>query len=239
MKKIYAKTINILFLGLLNFCCNSALSRPQLTLNFSFFESENWLAGFADYPAGEEDYYELSFGYTNLPDPLSEYRGVFLSGTNHSDDLFMYVKSEISNLLPNTKYEIKFLLTIATNAPNNCVGIGGAPGESVAIKAGIASQEPLVYVDDQNYFRMTIDKGFQSSSGKNALYLGNFANNLDCSSSIGERIYMLKSLTSNENSLILETGNDGSAWIIFATDSGFEGNTKIYFVDATVYLILD
>src|ERR1700722_503038 len=81
------------------------LSAETLELNFSN-GSNGFVGDFADYPVGTEDFYELSWGWENLLSQTELKKGLYLSGNNHSDDLWMYVKRRIDGLQPNTAYEL-------------------------------------------------------------------------------------------------------------------------------------
>ena len=63
-------------------------------------DEEGWIGDFADYPKGEEGFYELLFEYSKLPFPLDQNKGALrVFGNNHSDDLFMFIKRKVSGLL--------------------------------------------------------------------------------------------------------------------------------------------
>ena len=128
-----------------------------------------------DYPPAHEEIYELTSGHRALPPPLESRSGLFISGVNRSDDLFMFFRGPIAGLTPGATYAVEVSLEIATSTPSGCVGVGGAPGESVWIKAGMTAEEPLAVLDD-SYLRMNIDIGNQSNSGAQAVVLGNVAN---------------------------------------------------------------
>jgi len=68
---------------------------------------------------------------------------------------------------------------IATRTPSGCFDIGGAPGESVWIKAGATGVEPLPILIGGD-LRMNVDVGNQSQGGENAVVLGNVANSRSC-----------------------------------------------------------
>lgn len=199
---------------------------PDLPVDYTFeFDdgTEGWEGDFADYPAGEEVAYELNFDYEMLPVPLDQYEGALvLSGTNMSDDLFMYAKRRIADLSPNTTYSVQFSIQFASDVPDKQVGVGGSPGESVWIKAGATTIEPEVEMDDMNYYRMNIDKGGQSQGGSDMVVLGDFSNDTD------EEVYTLKTV-SNDEPLMVTTNNEGECWVIVGTDSGFESTTTIYY----------
>ena len=65
------------------------------------------------------------------------------SGNSHSDDLLMFVKRKLTGLTPNQTYQATFDIQIATNTADDCVGVGGSPGENVYIKAGMTENEPI------------------------------------------------------------------------------------------------
>ncbi|MFP4089291.1 MAG: hypothetical protein ACLFT3_03220 [Cyclobacteriaceae bacterium] len=55
---------------------------------FTFEESmAGWEGDFADYPIGEDEFFELNYDREPLPAPLDQDRyGLVLSGSNRSDD---------------------------------------------------------------------------------------------------------------------------------------------------------
>jgi hypothetical protein len=191
---------------------------------------QGWSGDFSDYPLGDEYFYELSWGWENLPKPIDQLtKGIFLNGNNHSDDLFMFVKRKITGLQPNTLYDVEFSVVIETNAPQNSCGIGGASGECVYFKAGGSTEEP-VKVLDHGFYHLNVDKGNQSEGGKNAQVIGNLAHP---SVDLDNVEYHPKMLSSPEP-FSIQTDSKGSLWIFLGTDSGFEGLTKFYIADVHV-----
>lgn len=184
---------------------------------------EGWEVDFADYPVGEETFYELHSEHSFLPDPLDETEGAIkITGNNHSDDLFMFARKKVSGFQSNTTYKLVFTIEFASNVPDGMFGVGGSPGESVIIKAGATSFEPEKVVDNDNFYRMNIDKSNQAQSGEDMIVIGDFSNDTD------EDFYTLKTVSNNE---IFEVTSDenGEFWLIVGTDSGFESTTTIYY----------
>src|SRR5688572_16762834 len=133
--------------------------------------AEGWTHGFADYPVGEEAFHELEFAHRALPPALGGGRsGLYLSGNNHSDDLFMFVKAPVDGLESATAYDVRLQVRIASKAPKGAVGIGGAPGESVVFKAGATAVEPVPVAVDGTQ-RMNVDIGSQATGGADAVVL--------------------------------------------------------------------
>lgn len=205
---------------------NSSAGIAVLEFNLQF--DHTWMAGFADYPKGDESFYQLKSDAVNLPAPLQDLAGVYVSGSNHSDDLFMYVKKKFTGFDANTQYHIEFDLTFATNTPRDCFGVGGAPGEGVTVKAGASTQEPIALEDGSGYYRMNIDIGSQTNSGSDAIALGNIASSRECGSA-GDDTYELKTLSHGMNSFDVYSNAEGEVWFLFGTDSGFEAITNIYY----------
>ena len=210
------------------------LSSPAATLaqdglggDFRFdFESdaEGWMVGFADLPVDyDQSVYELAHEHRPLPDGL-EGSGIYVQGHNRSDDLFMFLKKRVDALRPDTTYAVSVSIGLATNVPLGLVGIGGSPGESVYVKAGASTVEPIATEGDNRHLRMNIDKGNQSNGGESMVVLGNVAH-----PEVTDDEYRVKALDNTGMPLSVTTDSTGQAWLIVGTDSGFEGLTRLYY----------
>jgi hypothetical protein len=208
--------------------------RNTKMLYIDFDDGANgWNPGFADYPAGQETFYELAAGLETLPASLgSNRKGYKLGGNNHSDDLYMFVTKQVDGLEPNTRYDFRFKVTFGSNAQKNCLGVGGAPGESVWIKVGASKTEPKAINDGAGNLLMNIDKGQQATGGSDAIVIGNFANDRECGDA--DTSYREKSLVSEKGTFSTTTDDKGNVWILLSTDSGFESTTTIYFMELEV-----
>ncbi|WP_062058001.1 hypothetical protein [Cellvibrio sp. OA-2007] len=240
-KKLLKKSLFILpLLGLLSACGsdNDDIKPDPNTkvLHIDFNDSiAGWKTGFADYPAGEETFYELGSSHSNLPAALNTQRkGYKVTGNNHSDDLFMFVTKKVDGLEPNTRYDLRFKVTFGTNAQNNCVGIGGSPGNSVWIKVGATKDEPKAVDDGTGFLLLNWDKGNQAAGGSDAIIAGDFANSQECSTTDVVTTYLKKSVMTEKGAYSTITDDQGSLWLLMGTDSGFEGTTTIYFMDLEV-----
>jgi len=225
----------LLFLILFSGCGTSSDSDDSLTFTFDFDKStEDWTAGFADYPVGEEDFFNLNVNWLPLPAPLDTNRRAFLiSGDNRSDDLFMFIKRKMDGLTPLANYSLRIDIKLASDSPEDAVGIGGGPGTSVFLKAGATGVEPVPIVTDEpgfegGFYRMNIDRGNQAEGGKDMPVIGNVAHNKDTF----EYALIERSL---EN-FTVQANERGEAWLIIGTDSGFEGTTTLYYSEIVVQL---
>jgi hypothetical protein len=199
--------------------------------NYTFaVDTEGWTGGFADYDIDLEPIYELRFSHSTLPEPLDTYEGaVRIAGNNHSDDLFMFMKTRIDQLDANATYAVTFTVEFASNVADGMAGVGGSPGEGVVLKAGATAFEPKTIIDESGYYRMNIDKGTQTNSGRDMVIIGDFSNDSDTNR------YKLKTVH-NSVPLYVTADENGSIWVIVGTDSGFEGQTEIYYNNVTVDL---
>jgi len=206
--------------------CTGETKVPEVTYKFDETQ-EGWIGGFADLPIGEEnkEFYSLDFQYADIPVEGKESKGLYITGNNHSDDLFMYITKKVDKeigLKANTKYKVDLSFDMATGVPGGMMGIGGSPGSSIYVKAGIVNVEPNVVEDSLNYYRFNIDQGSQSGGGKDMTVLGN----VEKTDESVDESFQYKSF---ESSYEVITDENGQAWIVIGTDSGFEGITQLYY----------
>ncbi|MFM8982180.1 MAG: peptidylprolyl isomerase, partial [Spartobacteria bacterium] len=211
-----------------------ALPEGTVVREFDFSMSDQgFAAGFADLPADyDPEFYNLVADHRNLHAELGVGKGLFISGTNHSDDLWMFWKKKLTGLEPNTDYQVVLDLEMASNVAPGLVGVGGAPGESVYVKAGASQAEPLVASDSEGQLRLTVDKANQAVSGSAAAVIGNVAKENDDSDQ-----YALLHRNNRTVQQSATSSADGSLWIFFGTDSGFESTTSLYYTHAAAVLV--
>lgn len=190
-----------------------------------------WTGDFADYPVDSTGYH-LYVELDTLPFSInsdSTKKGLRISGVNGSDDLFMFIKKKVSGLRKNTTYEILFNVRFASNAPAGAVGIGGGPGESVYVKVGASTVEPeKKLVDD--YYQLNIDKGNQAEGGENMIVIGHIA----VAVTTPQKYALIVRNNNASNGVYATTDDRGELWLIVGTDSGFEGQTTLYYTQVDV-----
>ena len=158
-----------------------------------------------------------------------------VQGHNRSDDLFMYIKKQLTALQPDTLYSIVIEVEFANDAPAGAFGIGGPPGEALFVKVGASTEEPVPVEGEMGgepYFQLNVDKGSQSEGGKNAIVVGDGAK-LE-NEEFG--VYELKTLNNAGEPLEIKSDADGNIWIFVGTDSGFEGKTILYYTGINAVL---
>lgn len=190
--------------------------------------AQGWTAGFSDYPADNAASYQLASGIRTLPFNASK-SGFFISGMNRSDDLFMFLKRQFSGLEPSSKYYARVRLSFLSNAGVDCVGVGGAPGESVYLKFGYGDKEPK-----QDGYDLNLDKGQQSADGTHAKVIGNVAAlGTDCS---GQKFAEKTVQTTTAQRIPVYSNAQGQVWLFVGTDSGYEGLTSLYYSSIEIAL---
>jgi len=227
-----------LLLGL-STACSADLepdSAGRLDLLFTFDSStQNWSGNFTDLAPGQVNDVGFLFEQRELPAETGFLGGaLFVSGRNVSDDLFMFAAHPVTGLRPETSYALTFELELASNAPSGCVGVGGAPGESVYLKVGAAVQQPDRVTSASGNLSLNLDKGDQSAGGANAQMVGDIANGTtDCTAPVYRRI----TRDNRANPLRVTSDSQGELWLLVGTDSGFENTTSLYY--DTIRVILE
>lgn len=206
------------------------VDRMSTVIDHNFNSSTtDWVGGFADYPEGVEEDWGFSVTHSFLPSPLdTTKKGVRISGSNHSDDLFMYLTRKVSLNRPDQLYKGTFEVQFATNAAEGSVGVGGSPAHSVYMGVGLTSEEPKKVLDSTDgHYRMNISKIQQATDGEDMKVIG------DVSNGKSEPEYTLVTRTGEFTG---KTDSQGNLWIIVGTDSGFEAVTTLYYTRIKVEL---
>lgn len=201
-------------------------AEPAVTFDFEK-DDAGFTPIFADYPAGDgvDDFYELRHGWADLP--MGGGKGLFLSGNNHSDDLFMGYYKELSGLKPGQLYEFHVTFRLATNVDGGMIGVGGSPGASVFVKGGVTTARPRRTVDELGQYRLNIHKGNQAVGGCDLLVLGNLEK--EEAARPGEYEWKAFSFT-----MLAKADAEGRAYLLLGTDSGFEAASSYYLDDITL-----
>ena len=192
-------------------------------MNFDFEGGDSgFLPIFADLPAveGTEEFYELEHGHVTVPVEGAG-KGMFLSGNNHSDDLFMGYYRELAGLTPGERYVFQVTFQLATDVEGGLIGIGGSPGASVYVKGGVTARKPVAAETEERYYRLNLDKGNQGTGGADMALLGDMEKYAP--QRPGE--YEFKTFAFAAEAV---PGEDGKVYLILGTDSGFEGTSSWY-----------
>lgn len=200
---------------------------------FDFSTSAHgFVPGFADYPSNyDPSLYNLIADYLPRPTNLGSSPALFIGGHNRSDDLFMFWKKRLTGLPPTQAVRLTVELEFSSKYREGMVGVGGAPGEGVTMKIGATPFEPMPVLDGERWWRMNFNKGNQSVGGADMAVVGHIGKPDD-----GNDSYILLTRDQHGASISATTSADGSIWLVFGSDSGFEGLTELYYTRLTVWI---
>ncbi len=188
--------------------------------------NDGWNAVFAEYPDGEQEFYELASGLKNLPEPLDQIKkGFMLSGNNHSDALQMWLVKQLSGLAANARYTIETEVELASKYPDGSVGIGGSPGNSVHLVSKFATEGYTLEKGktEGDNIKLILKKVESVPESVMEVELGDV--------SITSDQYVYKLITRKKSSApnVVVTDNTGKVWAVVGTWSGFEGISTLYY----------
>jgi hypothetical protein len=168
---------------------------------------------------------EVNFSAGMQASPIPPHQmALHLFGNNVSDDLFVYVKKELTGLLPNRVYSVHVEATLISDT-------GNVGGSSHIIKLGASTVEPTSIIVVENaapYYRMNIDVGGSSTSGKNAVNSGDLS---------GNGTPNPESLTfKTPRPVVVQSDANGRLWLLIGVDSAFEVLTEVYYTEITASL---
>ena len=231
------KKLSIVLLPLILGGCNSdnndipdTIETISVTSDFNEGE-QGWEAAFSDFPPATPDIdkYHMDSGIRTLSTDDSK-KGFYITALNRSDDVFMFLKKQITDVEPNQRYLLEGSIEFFSNAGSDCFGVGGSPGDSVWVKTGATELEPA-----QADYHMNIDIGDQNISGNDSVLIGTIAApGIGCDEfePIGEKTIEF----SAEEGFEFISSEDGDVWLYFGTDSGYEGVTKIIYTKVSFTL---
>jgi hypothetical protein len=229
--KLCKRVYGLIFLAVF-VACDADDSDPNAFLispmDFDFSQGvQGWEAGFADFPSNPEDsaLFQLEYAYTDqVPESILTKKSFMLSGSNVNKDLFMYLKTKVSDLKPETEYTITFTIELASNLNTSLPATG-----SVFLKAGATPIEPRSIIVDGNYV-LNIDKGDDGIAGMDVIALGDIATPANAT---GYALITRNNTMANSR-YVAKTDSNGDLWLIVGTDSNLEGSTKVFYTRINV-----
>ncbi len=185
--------------------------------------AEGWSGDYSDFPVSEEDSLGLTFEPSGLPEPLNVDEGsLMITGAGGGENLFLYTKKKITDLEPNTTYQVTFKVTLAATVDTTGTGVANNNVE-MHVKAGVALEEPVTGEDETGYNRFTgIDKGDIGQNGANAVVLKSFT---------GDTLWDNWALdtVSNDTPVEITTDENGEAWAFVGTETVAGDVTTVYY----------
>jgi len=207
--------------------CLLDVDAPDFSIltDFQFATSgEAWESGVVDYPAADEA--AVGFLGDRRPRPAesgSTDLALYLRGDNVSNDLFMYWSRRYAGLFPEQTYSVTIDLEYLSDASRDCTT---GPGPVTWLKLGLAGVEPLRFLDQDNWYRLSLDKGQQGQGSATTVVLGDIRNNrAGCTAGAPYTAWARQTLP---EALVVRASAEGTVWIIVGTESAFAGPHDIY-----------
>jgi len=195
-----------------------------------FFDSDNvlifqfnedsllWNGGFSDYPAIQEDNFDLSFQQADLPPVFqrSEAKALeWVSFNKSNDNLFMYASRKVTGLEPNADYFLSFEVESGYQTLEGNEFLLRPNQRNLYIKVGAINIEPQTFFDEETeQVEQNFDKGISPpSDGLNMVRLGNII--------VGESAYRNVLVTNDTGNFVFltRTNDRGELWLLVGVDS--------------------
>lgn len=156
--------------------CLLDVDAPDFSIltDFQFATSgEAWEPGVVDYPAADE----AAVGFLGDRRARPAESGatdlaLYLRGDNVSNDLFMYWSRRYTGLFPEQTYSVTIDLEYLSNASRDCTT---GPGPVTWLKLGLTGVEPLRFLDQDSWYRLSLDKGQQGQGSATTVVLATSA----------------------------------------------------------------
>lgn len=213
--------------------CSSEQEIRVYSISYPFLTSDqNWNGDFADYPLDSTGYH-LNVKHDTLPYSInadSTRKAIRVSGKNLGNQLFMFLKRQVTTLKPNTTYQVLFTVRLASNLPTKQSGAEATFGEKIYLKVGASPDEPMTNVVNDVY-QLNLNRGNLGASGTDLISIGNLA------VTASTKTYTI--ITRNNDSsraIYAKTNAEGVLWLIVGTDVTATGTATFYYTQLDVLL---
>jgi len=185
-----------------------------------------------DTSGADETHWRLQSGIFPLPDGLPGF-GYLVQGTNHSDDLDMYLVRRFGpdqGFRPNSNYKVQVTVDLAGDAPRNAIGIGGDPELHVQAVLATGFVPTRFKVDSEDWVRhlMPLESFPRTLVATNGVCDASEEATTDrCD--LQSRIPFELKKGKPSSVLQVRTDSSGRFWLMVGSHSGFEGFTGIYY----------
>jgi hypothetical protein len=206
-----------------------------LSYDFRAGSALGWEADVTDFPPEQEGNLQFVGEPRSFPAEMGlSGTGLYVQSFNTPDDLFTFIKRRLATdegIVANQTYRIEYDIYLASNAPTGCFGVGGSRGESVYLKAGASTAEPLpVLAEGGERFELSVDKGDQAVGGADASLVSTIANGVPCDliADLENAPYVLL-LRHHQHPEDVVASSMGDLWLLIGVDSGFESLTGLFY----------
>jgi hypothetical protein len=182
---------------------------------------EGWIAAFADYPVGMEDSMKLDFspGSIYISESIGNVSAFKQSGYATNSDLFMYIKQQITGLVPNSRYTVIIEVELISQLLLDYQGDLDNKDLGSFLKVGAFQTEPdtleVPGAINQEYSTVAVDfdKGENSSGGIDMTFIGRLEY-----TKLGEAPIILNG-NNSDFPIYTASDNEGKLWIAVGVDT--------------------
>jgi hypothetical protein len=202
------------------------IQREVPSLIYDFNDGlQGWQGGFADYPEGDEEYFELEQGLRPLPASVDANRqAYYMHGNDLSDDLMMYLKRQVEpgeGIVAGQRYLLLFHVTFAS-------AVGRIP---VGLFVGGKTNEPVVEArQDTHYaylFMPDIATYTSKASGVGSVYVEEHDH---------DKVFVAIR-QSHMHPMAVTADDTARLWLMAEFDSGSEAELAFYFMRIRVTFV--
>lgn len=154
----------------------------------------------------------LEFEHESIPPPLSNRRGLMISGPNGPAGGPLMLMTPLTGLEPETTYKLELEIQFATAIPSGCFGLGSEPDGNMFLAAADRRVEDGDSLSELDFFRV-----------------GDLTTPIVCNERPSPLPWFLKRLSTSGQRLEATTDADGTLWVF-----AFSGNAAI--TNVTWYL---
>ncbi|MFC2123881.1 hypothetical protein ACFLU5_03635 [Bacteroidota bacterium] len=197
--------------------------------NFDDATVDDWIVGFAQYPAGLEDSFKLSYRIGDFVTFNSESKSLILRGKNLNNDLFMFVKGEISGFEPDTYYDVIVDVELSSILLETYEEIDqGSELSGSYLKVGAMTKEPKVDImpafENSTLLvaELDINIGIEYEGSLNIVNLGKLVY-----SEVGSEPVVLRGFNSDDP-IRTKTNSEGKLWLLIGIDSNHPVYQDVY-----------
>jgi len=211
----------------------------ELLYEYSPFDvdTEGWIAAFADYPVGLEDSMKLAYGHGSIyvSESIGNVSAFKQSGYATNSDLFMYIKQQVSGLVPNSRYKVTIEVELNSQLLLDYQGSLDSKDLGSFLKLGAFKTEPdtLEVFDAANQEFSTVavdfDKGENSSGGIDMTFIGRIEY-----TKLGESPIMLNG-NNLDSPIYTASDSEGKLWIAVGVDT----NIPVYQEISYTYVLAE
>lgn len=182
MTKLKIGVVLLLIPVIFSGCLGEDEDSNELLVEYSIFDEdeEGWIAEFSGFPKEMEDSMKLGFVHSSVyvSESIGNVTAIKQRGYAANSDLFMFVKQQVSGLLPNARYLVTIDVELNSQLLEEYGGSLSDETKGSFLKVGAFKAEPtVVEAEDALDATMTMiatdfDKGDSNTDGEDMVLLG-------------------------------------------------------------------